>query len=154
MEKLKKLLSDRSFKIKDDELAARVKQFGYDPAKLSDADAQIVADELTKPTAAIATQQSRTPKPPTAGTNVEGLQRSMMEAWTKQEANLNAFTGRLQVRKQTAIANWVDENFQIISSTSQDAVDALSRKLQEVESDPDNFLGLADRIPENISVVG
>jgi hypothetical protein len=153
MDKLKKLLSDRSFKIKPEELEAKVKQFGYDPAKLTDADAQVVADELTKPAAMVATQP-KTPKPPAAGTNVEGLQRSMMEAWTKQEANLNAFTGRLQVRKQTAIANWVDENFQIISSTSQDAVDALSRKLQEVESDPDNFLGLADRIPENFSVVG
>lgn len=154
MDKLKKLLSDRSFKIKPEELEAKVKGFGYDPAKLSDADALIVADELTKSVGAIATQQPKTPKPPAAGTNVEGLQRSMMEAWTKQEANLKAFTGRLETRKQAAIANWVDENYNIISSTSQDAVDALSRKLQEVESDPDNFLGLADRIPENISVVG
>jgi hypothetical protein len=154
MEKLKKILSDRSFKIKPEDLEAKVRQFGYDPAKLSDADAQIVADELIKPVGAIATQPPKNPKPPAAGTNLEGLQRSMMEAWEKQDANLTAFTGRLQARKQTRIANWVDENFQIISSTSQDAVDALSRKLQEVESDPDTFLGLADQIPSHIPVVG
>lgn len=157
MEKLKLLLKERGLEIKDDQLKAKVSEFGYDPNKLSDDNAKLVADELTKKSAAIATNPAKPTngngKPPQAGTNVEGLQRSMMEAWTKQETNLKAFTGRLETRKQTAITNWVEENYQIINSTSQDAVDALARKLQEVESDQDNFLGLANRIPEQFSVV-
>ena len=156
MEKLRQILKERKFNIKDDALEAKVREYGYDPAKLSDQDAQMVADELTKEKGAIAVQ----PKPQggngraPAGTNVEGLQRSMLEAWDKQQANLMAFTGRLQNNKQTFITGWVEENYRIISSTSQDAVDALTRKLVEVESDPDTFLGVADRISEVYGAVG
>lgn len=159
MEKLKLLLKERGLEIKDDQLKTKVTEFGYDPNKLTDDNAKLVADELTKQQGAIAAppkapKPNGNGKPPHTGTNVEGLQRSMMESWGKQEANLTAFTGRLEQRKQTVIVNWVETNYQIINSTSQDAVDALARKLQEVESDPETFLGLADRIPEQFSVVG
>lgn len=157
MEKLRQILKERKFNIKDDALEAKVREYGYDPAKLSDQDVQVVADELTKEKGAIAVQspksQSNNGRAP-AGTNVEGLQRSMLEAWDKQQANLKAFTGRLQTNKQTVITSWVEENYRIINSTSQDAVDALTRKLVEVESDPDTFLGVADRISEVYGAVG
>lgn len=157
MDKLKALLKERGLEIKDDQLKRQVTEFGYDPDKLTAEQAALVADELTKQQGAIATKPAKPTngngKPPHTGTNVEGLQRSMMESWGKQEANLTAFTGRLEQRKQTVIGNWVETNYQIINSTSQDAVDALARKLQEVESDPETFLGLADRIPEQFSVV-
>lgn len=117
----------------------------------------MVADELTKEKGAIAVQspksQNGNGRAP-AGTNVEGLQRSILEAWDKQQANLMAFTGRLQNNKQTFITSWAEENYRIINSTSQDAVDALTRKLVEVESDPDTFLGVADRISEVYGAVG
>lgn len=157
MEKLRQILKERKFNIKDDALENKVREYGYDPSNLSDENAQVVADELTKKPGAIAVQS---PKPQNgngkapAGTNVEGLQRSMLEAWDKQQANLKAFTGRLQTNKQTVITSWVEENYRIINTTSQDAVDALTRKLVEVESDPETFLGVADRISEVYGAVG
>lgn len=164
MEKLRQILKERKFSIKDDALETKIREYGYDPAKLSDQDAQVVADELTKEKGALTKSAEgiavQSPKPQNgngkapAGTNVEGLQRSMLEAWDKQQANLKAFTGRLQTNKQTVITNWVEENYQIINTTSQDAVDALTRKLVEVESDPETFLGVADRISEVYGAVG
>lgn len=156
MDKLKQLLKERKITIKDEELTRKVQEFGFDPSNLNEQNAVLVADELSKPTGGAIARQ---PKPPNgngktaAGTNVEGLQRSMLEAWDKQQANLKAFTGRLQTNKQTVITNWVEENYRIINTTSQDAVDALSRKLTEVESDPETFLGVADRISENFVAV-
>ena len=151
MDKLKQLLRDRSFKIKPEDLEAKVKQFGYDPAKLTDADAQIVADELTKSAAAIATQP---PKPqngkPSQSGDVESLKKALLHAFGEKQKELKAFEGQLGRHRQQWMEEWVSQNLHTIQNTSNDAFELLKAQLLQEEANAEGFLRAADELASEL----
>lgn len=152
MDKLKQILKERKFNIKDDALEAKVREYGYDPAKLSDQDVQVVADELTKEKGAIAVQppKAQGSKPPSGDT--ESLKRALLHGFGERKKELEAFTGQLDKYRQDWMNEWVQSNLSTIRNTSNDAFEMLKAELLKEEANAESFLRAADELATELFV--
>lgn len=152
MEKLKALLKERGVEVKDDQLKAKVSEFGYDPNKLTDENAKLVADELTKQQGAIATK----PTKPNGNGKLpqdESLKKALLHAFGEKQKELNAFEGQLMGHRQEWMANWVSKNLHTIHNTSNDAFELLKAELMKEEANAENFLGAADDLARELFAI-
>lgn len=152
MEKLKQILKERKFSIKDDALEAKVREYGYDPSNLNDENAQVVADELTKKPGAIAVQSPKPQnnKPPSGDT--ETLKRALLHAFGERKKELEAFEGQLDKHRQDWMNNWVQGNLSTIRNTSNDAFEMLKAELLKEEANAESFLRAADELATELFV--
>jgi hypothetical protein len=153
MDKLKALLKERGLEIKDDQLKTKVTEFGYDPGKLSDDNAKMVADELTKQSGAIASKQPKPTngsKPPQTD---ESLKKALLHAFGEKQKELNAFEGQLMGHRQGWMNEWVNRNLSTIHNTSNDAFELLKAELMKEEANADNFLGAADDLARELFAI-
>lgn len=151
MDKLKALLKERGLEMKDDQLKVKVTEFGYDPNKLSDDNARLVADELTKQQGAIAAK----PKP-TNGKSPqtdESLKKALLHAFGEKQKELNAFEGQLMGHRQGWMNEWVSRNLHTIHNTSNDAFELLKAELMKEEANAENFLGAADDLARELFAI-
>lgn len=151
MEKLKQLLKERKVNIKDEELTRRVQEFGYDPATLSDENAQLVAEELSKPQGAIATRprgNGNGKAQPNGDT--ESLKKALLHAFGEKQKELKAFEGQLGKHRQQWMEEWVSQNLNLIHNTSTDAFELLKTQLLQEEANADSFLRAADELASEL----
>lgn len=152
MERLKQLLKERKVNIKDEELTRRVQEFGYDPASLSEENAQLVAEELSKPPTAIATRpkgngNSKTPQP---SGDTESLKKALLHAFGEKQKELKAFEGQLGKHRQQWMEEWVSQNLSLIHNTSNDAFELLKQQLLQEEANAESFLRAADELASEL----
>lgn len=150
MEKLKALLKERGLEVKDDQLKTKVSEFGYDPNKLTDDNAKLVADELTKQQGAIA---PKIPKPTNGNGKPpqdESLKKALLHAFGEKQKELNAFEGQLMGHRQAWMTEWVNRNLSTIHNTSNDAFELLKTELLQEEANAESFLRAADELASEL----
>lgn len=150
MEKLKQLLKDRGVSIKDGDLTRKVQEFGYDPASLSDENAQLVAEELSKPQGAIATRSKGNGNGKAQNGDTESLKKALLHAFGEKQKELKAFEGQLGKHRQQWMEEWVSQNLNIIHNTSTDAFELLRTQLLQEEANADSFLRAADELASEL----
>lgn len=151
MDKLKAILKERKISIKDEELSRRVQEFGYDPSSLSDENAQLVAEELSKPPAAIATRPkgNGNGKAQSNG-DTESFKKALLHAFGEKQKELKAFEGQLGKHRQQWMEEWVSQNLNIIHNTSTDAFEMLKTQLLQEEANAESFLRAADELASEL----
>lgn len=154
MDRLKALLKERKVSLKDEDIIRKVQEFGFDPNNLSDENAQLVADELTKQQTAmvaprtaegIAAKPKATSngKPPQTD---ESLKKALLHAFGEKQKELKAFEGQLGKHRQEWMNNWVQENLNTIHNTSNDAFELLKAELLKEEANAQSFLDAANAL--------
>lgn len=149
METLIRLLGDRKI-APPKNLTEVVKGYGYNPKELTEEQAQLVADELSKGQLA--------PKPSNGNgrsqpPNDETLKQALLHAFGERKKELGAFEAQLSVHRQAFVESWVNQNLDRIKNTSNDAFEMLKAELLKEEANAENFLRAADELASELFAI-
>jgi len=146
MNKLQKLCPAKT----ESELRELATQFGFNPDKLTDEQAEAIASEVNK--SAITPVKSTKSNGNGRSTvtpndvDVEALKKAGSHALNQKQKDLNGFEQGFNNRRNKIINDWVSRMQYSVQTMPSDAVNLLTQQLMQEGSNPESFSRQAEQL--------